>query len=96
MTISKHATIPRLGCTVHSFLKIRDFKRINLACNLLIVLYTLFHNNVLKGYGNIFFISLWLRTIIEITPKSVDGFLVACLISEILNSKDTSHPPGLF
>ena len=42
-----------------------------------------------------FLIGLLLRTF-EINLKFVVRFLVACLVSEILNDKDTSYPPTCF
>ena len=42
-----------------------------------------------------FLIGLLPRTI-EITLKSVVRFLVACLVSELLNDKDTRYPPSCF
>ena len=42
-----------------------------------------------------FLIGLLPRTI-KITLKSVVRFLVACLVSELLNDKDNSHPPSCF
>ena len=42
-----------------------------------------------------FLIGLLPRTI-EITLKSARRFLVACLVSELLNDKDNSYPPSCF
>ena len=42
-----------------------------------------------------FLIGLLLRSI-EISVKSVVRILVACLVSKLLNEKDTSHPPSCF
>ena len=42
-----------------------------------------------------FLIGLLPRTI-EITLKSVVRFLVACLVSELLNGKDNRYPPSCF
>ena len=46
----------------------------------------------LKGYSDIFFFGLLIRTL-KVTIISVVNFLITCIVFEILKDKDTSQPP---